>query len=147
MVGATNVANETKEFKPRRLDDYKRGMATAFEQVLYEVADPVATITLNRPELLNAWTARMGHEVAEAIGRAERDPAVVGIILTGAGRGFCAGADLRMLASSPTPPSTPSPGGQRRPDHRRQVAGPGDPDAGAGPARHVHLPRCRSPSR
>jgi enoyl-CoA hydratase/carnithine racemase len=73
-------------------------MAATFEQVTYEVDDPVATIALNRPEQLNAWTARMGHEVAAAIGQAEADPAVVGIVLTGAGRGFCSGADLGMLA-------------------------------------------------
>jgi enoyl-CoA hydratase/carnithine racemase len=73
-------------------------MVAALEQVTYEVDDPVATITLNRPDQLNAWTARMGHEVAAAIGRAEADPAVVGIVLTGAGRGFCSGADLGMLA-------------------------------------------------
>ena len=69
----------------------------SYQQILYEVTDPVATITLNRPEFLNAWTGRMGHEVADAMGRAEADPSVVGIILTGAGRGFCAGADMRML--------------------------------------------------
>jgi enoyl-CoA hydratase/carnithine racemase len=73
-------------------------MATTFEQILYDVDDPVATITLNRPVQLNAWTARMGHEFAAALGQAERDPAVVGIVITGAGRGFCAGADLGMLA-------------------------------------------------
>ena len=68
-----------------------------YQQILYEVADPVATITLNRPESLNAWTGQMGHEVADAMARAEADPAVVGIILTGAGRGFCAGADMNLL--------------------------------------------------
>ena len=78
-------------------------MTTAFEQILYEVDDPVATITLNRPDQLNAWTARMGHEVAAALGEAERDPAVVGIVITGAGRGWCAGADLGMLASVTDP--------------------------------------------
>jgi enoyl-CoA hydratase/carnithine racemase len=69
-----------------------------YEQILYEVDDPVATITLNRPEALNAWTTRMGAEVRHAVGLAEQDPAVVGIVITGAGRGFCAGADLNMLA-------------------------------------------------
>ena len=69
-----------------------------YQQILYEVADPVATITLNRPESLNAWTGRMGHEVADAMAQAEADPAVVGIILTGAGRGFCAGADMNDAA-------------------------------------------------
>jgi enoyl-CoA hydratase/carnithine racemase len=69
-----------------------------YEQIEYEVADPVAVITLNRPEALNAWTSQMGAEVRHAVGRAEKDPAAVGIVLTGAGRGFCAGADLNMLA-------------------------------------------------
>src|SRR4051812_39815568 len=69
-----------------------------YEQIEYEVTDPVAVITLNRPEALNAWTTQMGAEVRHAIGRAEKDPAAVGIVLTGAGRGFCAGADLNMLA-------------------------------------------------
>ena len=69
-----------------------------YEQILYEVDDPVATITLNRPEALNAWTTRMAAEVRHAVAEAERDPAVVGIVITGAGRGFCAGADLNMLA-------------------------------------------------
>jgi enoyl-CoA hydratase/carnithine racemase len=69
-----------------------------YDQIEYEVTDPVAVITLNRPEALNAWTTQMGVEVRHAIGRAEKDPAAVGIVLTGAGRGFCAGADLNMLA-------------------------------------------------
>ena len=72
----------------------------AYEQILYEVDDPVATITLNRPEVLNAWTDRMGFEVRHAIGQAERDPRVVGIVITGAGRGFCAGADMRRLSAA-----------------------------------------------
>jgi enoyl-CoA hydratase/carnithine racemase len=69
----------------------------AYEQILYEVDDPVATITLNRPDALNAWTPRMATEVRHAVAAAEADPAVVGIILTGAGRGFCAGADMTSL--------------------------------------------------
>src|SRR5215216_1555884 len=73
----------------------------AYQQILYEVTDPVATITLNRPEFLNAWTGRMGHEVAHAMAQAEDDPGVVGIVLTGAGRGFCAGADLKVLQGIP----------------------------------------------
>lgn len=68
-----------------------------YEQILYEVEDPIATITLSRPERLNAWTDRMGAEVRHAVAQAEQDPAVVAIVLTGAGRGFCAGADLGTL--------------------------------------------------
>ena len=68
-----------------------------YEQILYEVAEPAATITLNRPKQLNAWTDRMGAEVKHALAQAEQDKRVVAIILTGAGRGFCAGADLHML--------------------------------------------------
>jgi enoyl-CoA hydratase/carnithine racemase len=68
-----------------------------YETMRYHVADPVATITLNRPEVLNAFTGEMGVELRHAFGAAERDPSVVGIILTGAGRGFCAGADMNLL--------------------------------------------------
>ncbi len=68
-----------------------------YEQILYELTDPVATITLNRPDRLNAWTDRMAAEVRHAVAQAEADPAAVAIILTGAGRGFCAGADLKSL--------------------------------------------------
>jgi enoyl-CoA hydratase/carnithine racemase len=69
-----------------------------YEQILYDVDDPVATITLNRPEALNAFTTQMGVELRHAVGEAERDPKVVGIVITGAGRGFCAGADMKMLS-------------------------------------------------
>jgi enoyl-CoA hydratase/carnithine racemase len=65
-----------------------------FEQITTELAEGVLTITLNRPERLNAWTARMGEELAEALDRADADDEVRAIIFTGAGRGFCAGADL-----------------------------------------------------
>lgn len=72
---------------------------TEYEQIRYEIDNPVATITLNRPEALNAWTDTMARELRDAIGRAEHDPAVVGIVLTGAGKGFCAGADMKRLSS------------------------------------------------
>jgi enoyl-CoA hydratase/carnithine racemase len=65
-----------------------------FEQITTEVAERVLTITLNRPERLNAWTATMSRELIEAFDRADGDDEVGAIIITGAGRGFCAGADL-----------------------------------------------------
>ena len=68
-----------------------------YEQIRYTVADAVATLTLNRPERLNAYTERMGLELRHAFAAAENDPEVVVIVLTGAGRGFCAGADMSVL--------------------------------------------------
>jgi enoyl-CoA hydratase/carnithine racemase len=64
------------------------------EQITTAIADGVLTITLNRPDCLNAWTATMGRELIEAFDRADADDEVRVIIITGAGRGFCAGADL-----------------------------------------------------
>ena len=69
-----------------------------YETIIYEVDNPVATITLNRPEAMNAWTNRMDHEIRDAVSKASADPAVVGIIITGAGRAFCAGADMKLLS-------------------------------------------------
>jgi enoyl-CoA hydratase/carnithine racemase len=68
------------------------------KETLYNVADRVATITLNRPEKLNAWTAVMEQEVRSAMEDAERNGNVRVILLTGAGRGFCAGADMSLLS-------------------------------------------------
>jgi enoyl-CoA hydratase/carnithine racemase len=63
----------------------------------YEVADGVALVTLNRPERLNAWTARMEVEYRAALEEADGDPDVRVVVVTGAGRGFCAGADTQAL--------------------------------------------------
>jgi enoyl-CoA hydratase/carnithine racemase len=71
----------------------------AESEVLYAVDGPVATITLNRPEALNAWTRTMESEVHRAMTEASHDDAVRAVILTGAGRGFCAGADMGNLNS------------------------------------------------
>jgi enoyl-CoA hydratase/carnithine racemase len=65
-----------------------------FEQIRTEIEDRVLTITLNRPERLNAWTPTMQRELITAVDRADADDGVRAIVITGAGRGFCAGADL-----------------------------------------------------
>lgn len=69
----------------------------AYEQILYDVRDRIATITLNRPERLNAWTPHMGRELYAAFATAAADDEVRVIVVTGAGRGFCAGADMQNL--------------------------------------------------
>ncbi len=65
-----------------------------FEQIDTELADHILTITLNRPDRLNAWTPTMGRELIAAFDQADGDDQVRAVIVTGAGRGFCAGADL-----------------------------------------------------
>ena len=86
------------------------------DEILFEVDDPVATITLNRPETLNALTLPMLAAFREAVEGAARDPKVVGIVITGAGRGFCSGLDASVLqattttGSSSRPPSDDVPG-------------------------------------
>lgn len=70
----------------------------SFSEITYAVAGAVATITLNRPEQLNAWTRVMEGEVREAMNAAANDNAARVIVLTGAGRGFCAGADMNLLS-------------------------------------------------
>lgn len=69
----------------------------SFSEILYEKDGPVLTISLNRPDALNAWTRVMEREVREAMTEATNDDGVKAIVLTGAGRGFCAGADMNLL--------------------------------------------------
>lgn len=97
---------------------------TLYQEIRYEVEDPVATITLDRPDKLNAWTDQMAYEVRHAVAAAEADPRVVGIVITGAGRGFCAGADMsRLVAASAGDYSVRAPAGAL-------ASEPGDPSFG-----------------
>jgi enoyl-CoA hydratase/carnithine racemase len=68
-----------------------------YQHILYEVSDKIATITLNRPDRMNAWTPIMERDVREAMTAAAADDNVRIIVLTGAGRAFCAGADMDAL--------------------------------------------------
>jgi 2-(1,2-epoxy-1,2-dihydrophenyl)acetyl-CoA isomerase len=71
--------------------------ATTYEQILFEQHGRVGLITLNRPERLNAWTWKMNAEVAGAITRCNDDDGIGAIVITGAGRGFCSGADMGVF--------------------------------------------------
>src|SRR5271165_5274876 len=88
----------------------------AYKTILYETADNILTITLNRPDKLNAFTLSMLNELIDAFDRADADDTVRAIIVTGAGRAFCAGADLSAGGAAfdraarrdgPTPPTLP----------------------------------------
>lgn len=72
----------------------------AYEQIKYEVANGIATLTLNRPDKLNAYTVTMMSELIDAFDSADKDDAVRCVIVTGAGRAFCAGADLSQGAKT-----------------------------------------------
>src|SRR5262249_36844362 len=91
--------------------------ADGYKVTRYETGDGVAVVTLNRPDRLNAWTNRMEHELRGRLANAQADPAVRGVVITGAGRGFCAGADFEALS---------------------QMAGSGEYDLEGGPS---ELPR------
>jgi enoyl-CoA hydratase/carnithine racemase len=69
-----------------------------FTDIIYEKSDRVATVTLNRPERMNAWRGQLEHEMRDAMTDAEADPNIGAIIVTGAGRAFCAGLDMGALS-------------------------------------------------
>jgi len=98
-------------------------MAVDYQDIIYEVEDPVAVITMNRPDQLNAFTNRMLAEIRHALAAAEQDERVVGIVLTGAGRGFCAGMDMGSLNDM-------SSGSAAEEDLSALAAKPGDPALG-----------------
>src|SRR5712672_257323 len=82
----------------RKFNDGKeRESVVSYQHILYEVADKIASITLNRPDRMNAWTAIMERDVRHAMETAAADDNVRVIVLTGAGRAFCAGADMEGL--------------------------------------------------
>jgi enoyl-CoA hydratase/carnithine racemase len=105
-----------------------------FAEIIYDKSDRIATVTFNRPEKMNAWTPTMGAETRTALLDADRDPTIGAIIVTGAGRGYCAGADMRGLseissgrASATGGGAGPSPDQEewlraQRPDYRNQYA-------------------------
>lgn len=98
-----------------------------YTQILYQVADYVATITLNRPDRLNAWTSTMATELRHAMESANSDPLVRVIVLTGAGRGFCGGLDMAELSdftsSGTFEPPQPTPiDDDARPDFHHPMA-------------------------
>ena len=117
----------------------------SYEEIMLEVENRIATITLNRPDRLNAWTPVMAREVRTAIGSAGNDPEVRCIVVTGAGRGFCAGADMNALQE--IAPST----GANREDRGNTSAEISFPDApgpdlgDAYPGRFGYMYACPKP--
>jgi enoyl-CoA hydratase/carnithine racemase len=93
-----------------------------YQELLYAVEDPVATITFDRPDRLNAMTNRMTDELRHAVAAAEADERAVAIVITGAGRGFCAGADLKGLQAIGR--------GESYGEGANLEASPGDPSMG-----------------
>ncbi|HKN01588.1 MAG TPA: enoyl-CoA hydratase-related protein [Candidatus Binataceae bacterium] len=103
-----------------------------FSDIIYEKSDRIATVTFNRPEKMNAWTPKMGVETRAAMMDADRDPNVGAIIVTGAGRAYCAGADMGALSEISAGRASATGGNaaavedewlkQQRPDYRSQYS-------------------------
>src|SRR5262245_27383483 len=106
----------------------------SFAEIIYDKSDRIDTVTFNRPEKMNAWTPTMGAETRTALLDADRYPTIGAIIVTGAGRAYCAGADMGGLseissgrASATGGGSGPSPDQEewlraQRADYRNQYA-------------------------
>jgi enoyl-CoA hydratase/carnithine racemase len=86
-----------KDASSRKDDNPRKEIAVTYQHILYDVEQKIATITLNRPDRMNAWTPIMEHDVRHAMEAAAKDDGVRVIVLTGAGRAFCAGADMDAL--------------------------------------------------
>ena len=97
-------------------------MSVTYEEINYEVEDGVATITINRPDQLNALTDLTQAEIRHALGQSESNSDVIGTVLTGAGRGFCSGVDVNALGGM-------SEAGKRLGNNYEHLkADPGNPD-------------------
>ena len=99
---------------------------STYEDLTYEATDGIALLTLNRPQALNAYTAAMGQSLERAVAAAVADPAVRVIVLTGAGRGFCAGADMNLLQKITPSRQTVTPAQNVKHDFRSNLG----PDVG-----------------
>lgn len=106
------------------------------DEVLYEVEDRVATVTLNRPDRLNAINTTLPFSLAAAMRMAAQDPAVRAVILTGAGRAFCSGADMQRLSAVST-------GGARAKFRPEPLSYFSAVDSGVGPDLGIHFRRIR----
>lgn len=100
-----------RTWRTSRQNRYHESAEMTYETLLVDVSDRIATITLNRPDAMNATTDELYRELQEVIANVSADPGIACVILTGAGRGFCAGADLRARKDDMTPL-------QRRARHR-----------------------------
>src|SRR4030081_620332 len=91
------MSNQSRTTPVAKYDNEHRETRASYQHILYEVADKIATITLNRPDRMNAWTPIMERDVRHAMESAAADDDVRVIVLTGAGRAFGAGADMDAL--------------------------------------------------
>ena len=94
-----------------------------YETIIVDITDAVMTITMNRPERLNAWTYQMGSEMESALKAGNEDDDVDAFVVTGAGRGFCAGADIKELFQAQAE-SGEVRGGSREPGEWVEIGGP-----------------------
>ena len=97
-------------------------MTIEYQHILYEIDGPAATITMNRPDQLNALTGLMQAEIRHALDQSERNPDVIGTVLTGAGRGFCSGVDMNDLSDMSEA------GARTGSSHDHLKVDPGNPD-------------------